>query len=104
MSLVSAVLRNTETGYMHWCPGCHELHHIPVSGQRAWKFDGDVDAPTFSPSVRHSWGKFVGETWVKNSDICHYFIRGGQIEFCADSTHALAGKTVALPPVPGAAA
>jgi len=27
---------------------------------------------------------------------CHSFIRDGQIEFCSDSTHELAGKTVRL--------
>jgi len=31
---------------------------------------------------------------------CHYFIKAGQIEFQGDSTHALAGKTVPLPPLP----
>ena len=94
MSLVSAVLRRTKTGYMHWCPGCHAAHHIPVSGHVTWTFDGNVDAPTFAPSVRHSWSGFEGGQ-------CHYFIRGGRIEFCADSTHARAGQTVPLPPFPG---
>lgn len=29
---------------------------------------------------------------------CHSFIRAGRIEFCGDSGHSLAGKTVDLPP------
>jgi len=27
---------------------------------------------------------------------CHYFIKAGQIEFCGDSTYALAGQTVQI--------
>jgi hypothetical protein len=54
-----------------------------------WTFDGNLEEPTFAPSVRVSWGG--------TPRVCHYFIRAGRIEFCVDSTHALAGKTVALP-------
>lgn len=52
-----------------------------------WSFDGNVEAPTFSPSIN-----LVGQ--------CHYFIRAGRIEFCTDSKHELAGQTVPLPDIP----
>jgi len=73
----------------HWCPGCKSIHRINVNAPNKysnarWTWDGNVDAPTFSPSIN-----IVGH--------CHYFIRAGQIQFCQDSTHALAGKTVPLP-------
>ena len=83
------------TPYEHWCPGCQEIHQIAVdqpfrNGAR-WSFDGNAEKPTFSPSVNVGPGtKFQ----------CHYFIRAGRIDFCADSHHALAGQTVDLPDIP----
>jgi hypothetical protein len=66
------------------------MNHVIHTDRRAqpnghtWEFDGNEQAPTFSPSVH-----IVGQ--------CHYFIRAGRIEFCGDSKHHLAGKTVELP-------
>jgi hypothetical protein len=109
MSRVSDKLRRVEGGYAHWCPGCGEHHKIPDS----WDFNGDVEVPTFSPSVRitgvqtvqDSFGRWTGE-WVYGPDgkalpyCCHYFLTRGMLLFCADSTHALAGQTVPLPGLP----
>lgn len=76
----------------HWCPGCNRLHRINVrnpneSTGAKWHWDGNVDRPTFSPSVN-----IVGQ--------CHYFVRNGRIEFCDDSLHFLAGKRVEMPDLP----
>lgn len=91
MAKVSAVLRSTEEGFVHFCPGCDEMHAIwvnePHPGGARWSFDGNVDAPTFSPSVN-----IVGQ--------CHYFVRAGRIEYCGDSKHHLAGQSVPLPAIP----
>lgn len=77
--------------YLHWCPGCESLHGInvekPNDWNAVWSFDGNLESPTFSPSIN-----LVGR--------CHYFIRAGRIEFCGDSTHKLAGQTVPLPDIP----
>lgn len=101
MAQVSAYLRNTENGFSHFCPGCEELHHIWVTASHPkgpwWEFDGRVDSPTFSPSIRIVWADPDGEF---PDECCHYFIVAGRIQFCADSTHALAGQTVPLPPLP----
>ncbi len=87
----------------HWCPGCKTMHQIAVetpfrNGAR-WTWDGNAAAPTFSPSVSISL-----ELNIKACDRpprrCHYFIRAGRIEFCGDSTHALAGQSVDLPDIP----
>lgn len=76
---------------LHYCPGCEQLHMIAVDRPNScgaqWVWNGDTERPTFSPSIN-----IVGQ--------CHYFIRDGVIEFCADSKHALAGKSVALPDMP----
>nr|WP_279380949.1 DUF6527 family protein [Acetobacter sacchari] len=80
-----------------WCPGCQMIHPINVTGcpqdGPKWSFDGNAQAPTFGPSVKVDLGRNPGAT-------CHYFVRAGQIQFCGDSTHALAGKTVPLPDIP----
>lgn len=69
----------------------------PLRNGARWSFDGNADAPTFAPSINITIGPDpdTGET-----ERCHYFIRAGQIEFCGDSTHALAGQTVPLPDLP----
>lgn len=108
MGQVSAVLRRATRGYSHWCPGCEEMHMIPDS----WRFDGNVDRPTFTPSVRITGkqsvivaGKWTGE-WVRDANdkavdyCCHYILTAGTLNFCADSTHKLAGTAVPLPPLP----
>lgn len=106
MGQVSAVLRKVAGGHSHWCPGCEEMHVLP----NGWTFDGNVDRPTYSPSFKHTGvaKRDTPEGWVYPRDdagkplprCCHYFIRAGRIEFCADSTHPLAGQTVDLPALP----
>jgi len=77
--------------------------HVVYCG---WSFNGNYDRPTFAPSVlcryRHPKGYtnenpaplgYDGEYVV---DVCHSFVRNGNIEYLSDCTHALAGKTVAL--------
>ena len=88
-------------GYSHWCPGCKERHIIytesPNGNGARWAFDGNQEAPTFSPSIHCQWRDPDGEI---PDAVCHYFIRGGMIEFCGDSTHDLAAQTVPLPDLP----
>ena len=102
MARVSAVLRSSGGGYAHMCPGCRGMHYITVDrpnhcGAR-WSFDGNLDAPTFSPSVNISIP--ADAEGQRDPFRCHYFLRAGMIEFLGDCTHALAGQTVALPHLP----
>lgn len=120
MGQVSAVLRSVVNGYAHWCPGCEEMHVVqtqaPQPNGAQWSFDGNVEKPTFAPSIKITSGHYVagwqgkpywctyrdedGEPSSFTCGICHYFIKDGQIQFCGDSTHALAGQTVPLPILP----
>lgn len=88
-------------GYSHWCPGCESMHGIavgqPLRNGARWSFDGNVDAPTFAPSINITIGP---DSETGEIERCHYFIRAGQIEFCGDCTHALSGQTVPLPDLP----
>lgn len=87
-----------------WCPGCPaydgepgQLHRLIVgNGTPLWSWDGNLEAPTVSPSllVTSSWGPEHIERR------CHSFIVNGQWQFLGDCTHALAGQTVDLPPLP----
>ncbi len=77
--------------YQHWCDGCNELHLIPNFNEKIrWTFNDDFDRPTLTPSVRHTW----------ENKCCHYYITNGQINYCGDCTHTLAGKSMPLSPLP----
>ncbi len=97
------------------CPGCDELHTVNAG----WTFNGDIEKPTLSPSVLVRSGHYVSgrqstSCWCPHNaeqrakgepesgfscQICHSFVRDGQIEFLSDCTHALAGQTVDLPEI-----
>lgn len=80
------------SAWLHFCPGCKWMHVIYTDPKaqpngHVWQFDGNMEAPTFSPSVN-----IVGQ--------CHYYLRAGRIEFMSDCRHTLAGQTVDLPDIP----
>jgi hypothetical protein len=100
-----AQVRKVADGVTHlflWCPACTrfgepggDLHQIVIEGSDyRWEWDGNLDAPTISPSL------LVRGGWSDESTICHSFIKGGQWQFLGDCTHAMAGQTVPLPPLP----
>lgn len=115
MGQLSAKLRSVEGGrYAYWCQGCEEMHMVGPG----WTFDGNVDAPTFSPSVLVTSGHYTPgwqgpSCWctyrVDHPDCefecsrCHTFIKGGMVQFLSDCTHALAGQTLPLPDLPSQA-
>lgn len=84
-------------GIAYFCPGCGHMQYIPTEGEHpVWTWDGNVEAPTLNPSIL-TW-RDVPEKGIHFR--CHSFVRGGNIEFLGDCTHALAGKTVPLPELP----
>lgn len=105
MSALSSKLRSLEGGrLMFWCPGCDGAHQVGIGegdGPR-WGYNGDPEAPTFTPSVLVQYngrdaGQDRGDGRLAPPAICHSFVTDGKIQFLADSTHALAGQTVDLP-------
>lgn len=72
------------------CPACgtsHGIHTQKVNKQnQRWKWNGSVQAPTFSPAIITE-GK---------DGTCHATIKDGKIKFGKESTHKLSGKTIAL--------
>lgn len=105
MSAAGSFLRRMDGGYCFWCPGCGDTHYVgverPLANGAAWSFDGDLEAPTFAPSILVMNASAVDPSFIHEPgdppDICHSFIQQGRITFCADSTHELAGQTVDLP-------
>jgi hypothetical protein len=109
MAALSSFLRKTEGGYAHWCPACQEMHRFAVekaqpNGAR-WKFDGNAEKPTFTPSMNIRTGKYADPNFVDEdglSSVCHYVLTAGVLNFCGDSTHELRGQSVPLPELPSA--
>lgn len=85
-------------GYMFECPGCKEHHAVHVTEPNSlgaiWKFNDDMEQPTFSPSLLQ---KFQRTNYPKQ--VCHLFVRDGICEFLGDCTHELAGKKIPLPDI-----
>ena len=106
-------------GYRFVCPGCnvgHAFYTDPGHYKATWNFNGDLEKPTFSPSLLVQTGHYVkghekDDCWCtyneKHPDdpapfecaICHSFVRDGKIQFLNDCTHELAGQTVELPEI-----
>jgi hypothetical protein len=78
---------------------CHEHgeHFIPTP---RWGYNGNADAPTFTPSVKVSWD------WGPVEDAepghrqgyhcCHFNVTDGKIIYHGDCTHKYAGQTLDL--------
>lgn len=81
-------------GIHFWCPGCDTVHGI-VTDPSGWSWNGSVESPTIAPSILANAGAFN-----PNAPICHSYVTAGRIQFLSDSTHALSGQTVDLPPWP----
>ena len=84
------------------CPGCRLYHELRIRTDPpqapSWEWNGSLDKPVITPSILAR-----GSDWENRT--CHSFVgcngaQPGEIRFLADSTHALAGQTVPLPPYP----
>jgi hypothetical protein len=98
-------LENSGTEYVSFkCPGCREDHTLPVTGPRAWGFNGDLDRPTLTPSILCRYHAFNEKTekYDQLESTCHSFVRNGEIQFLSDCSHALKGQTVSLKDIEGA--
>jgi hypothetical protein len=93
---------------LFWCPGCDDAHAIGY-GPGGWTWNGDLEKPTFTPSVKVTGTQWApGEGFHKPQHhvaagkpiVCHSFVTDGRISFLGDSTHTLAGQTVDLPEWP----
>jgi hypothetical protein len=84
--------RTGEQSLWFFCPGCQEPIRITVNGPGTWKWNGDLEKPTISPSILTDGNK--------PEKRCHSFIKDGNIQFLNDCFHELKGQTVPLPELP----
>lgn len=102
------VIKKYDVGvYAFYCPGC-DCKHIYTTkesprAQLHWVFNGNMEVPTFTPSLLNRWGKNADPNWQEPegeapengwSGTCHLFVTNGQIVYCSDSTHKYAGQTI----------
>ena len=88
--------------YYFWCEGCKELHGfrtkapqppLTVYPNPVWTFNGNVERPTFTPSLRYRRHR---ADYPGCKPHCHTIVTDGQVQFCSDCEHELAGKTVEM--------
>lgn len=93
-------------GLAHWCPACEEMHAFATDGPNRngaqWRWDGSVESPTFTPSMNITVNPQGHKYYDPESEttVCHYFLRGGVIEYLGDCTHHMRGQKVPLPELP----
>lgn len=101
--------------FHYYCPGCKCEHSVftqnPNSLGAKWSWNGDMEKPTFTPSLLMRWtsgdppvtsenyDQWKANPWPQTdkNNVCHVFITNGMIQFLGDCTHELAGQTVELP-------
>jgi len=108
--------------FIFFCPGCKCGHGIWTTKKNSldaiWTFDGNMEKPTFTPSLlirgwqvppvdpqTNDWkrgpnGKYIldpnGKIAGSTETVCHSIVSSGMIQFCSDCTHELVGKTVPM--------
>lgn len=83
-------------GYGIKCPGCDGYHLFFMSGDMTWEFNGNLEKPTFRPSLKnsHDGNKY------EPPFCCHLNLTDGVLQFHPDCTHANKGKFMDLPDYP----
>lgn len=94
--------------YEFHCPGCghsHVYYTKNPEGRPVWSFNGDVNNPTFTPSLLNRWGKHADPEWQEPTEpapshgwsgTCHLYVTNGQIQYLGDCSHHLAGTTIEM--------
>lgn len=84
----------TRTGWMIRCRSCH-WHEYPKTGKpgASWTFNGDLERPTFRPSMNEALGPFPEDSpWAGQIRRCHFTVTDGAIDYHGDCSHELRGK------------
>jgi len=104
------VLRTLEGNLLaFFCPDCQCTHHVRVAPHpHAWGFNGNYEAPTFTPSVLvegverltdEQYARIMaGEKIEPKPTRCHSSVTDGSIQYFGDCTHAMRGRTIQLQP------
>lgn len=84
----------------YWCPVCKAPHQVavfrPFGNGAQWTWNGDVNAPTFVPSMHSQYDVVLnGERTGEKRTICHVTIDKGIISVLPDSK-TLGGQVLPL--------
>lgn len=88
-----------EVHLLFQCPGCDNLHCVRTQAakdrpnQSVWGFNGDMNKPTFTPSVLTN-----GHDPATR---CHIFVKDGMIQYLDDCWHTLKNTTVPMVDIEG---
>lgn len=89
MPKVEIARLTSDDWFIFHCPGCEGGHGVPVSGPKAWQWNGSLGDPTIKPSILINKGRSN-----PTAPQCHLFVTEGRLEYQADCTHGYAGKTI----------
>lgn len=87
MRLCPVVLKGV-TFFFFSCPACRCNHVFEVrndGGQPTWRFNGDLEFPTFTPALRNG------------TRGCHLSLQDGVIHYLPSSLHEYRGMRMMLP-------
>lgn len=106
-----------QIGFMIFCHACKCGHGFLVKSGipgRDWTFDGNMEKPTFNPSMLVRGTMYPSGGQMPNDDelaqlkagkdfgpemrpyICHSFVHNGKIQYLSDCTHKFANQTINL--------
>lgn len=109
MGVKFSEVENVAGQYQFNCPGCECSHFVDTheTAPVRWTFNGDLEKPTLWPSVRVRASAPLsddehtrimrGEDFMPTETVCHFFIKDGFYEYCADSTHKYSGQKIEVP-------
>ena len=100
---MAKIIIKTVQYFEFYCLGCKRLHTISDLG--GWTLTGHLEGiftsyekATIRPSILNQTPILNELTGVyEMKDRCHLFVTNGNIEYCPDCDHELAGQTVKLP-------
>lgn len=73
------------------CPACRAYHNLNV-GPGGWRFNGDLDSPTVSPSILNRVLDGSGSERRR----CHSFLESGVMRFLGDCSHSYKNTSIPL--------
>jgi hypothetical protein len=88
----------TISGWMIKCHVC-QWHEFPKKHHSGtWRFNGNLECPTFTPSMNElvHFSEASCPEDRKPDRRCHFVVSDGNISYCPDCTHALAGQSFPL--------
>lgn len=92
----------TVSYFLLWCPACGFGH---VFEYPRWSFNGNLDKPTFTPSLRIfvRITKEVDDKLIDTGEIrtvCHFNLVDGQLQYAGDNPHQFNSQIITMQDIP----